>query len=129
MKNSLIIFFFVCSGFLFSQNSELIKRIEILSKKGIIVEDQDLEKLSNDDFKILDDYNFDRFRYVNAEKYIRLLNGPIIKLFSVWQLERIGIPIDGEVVKRLVLKNENSKNDLILQLNIGLGVQQVDKLH
>jgi hypothetical protein len=96
MKKSFIIFFFICCGVSYSQKSDLTKRVEILSNKGIFIENQELEKLSEKDFKIISTYNFDKNRVLNAEKLVQLANGPVIRLNALSKIN-IDIHVDENV--------------------------------
>jgi hypothetical protein len=128
MKSFFVVLTVWISSTVFSQNYNEREKMNLIQKKGIEITKSDLNNLNDYDFDLIKNYNFDLYRFLNLEKSIKLVNGPLIKLLPIRKMESMGITYSNEVLENTSKKNENFKHDLILQLNIGLGVSNAENL-
>lgn len=129
MKKIILVTFTLLSGFTFSQKSENKSRNAVLKEKGIEIEKKDMEKLSDESFNIISNYDFDQYRFENIEKKVQLVNGPLIVLQPFKELKKNKKSENQSDQHKLVKRPENFKHELILQLNIGLGIKNAEELH
>jgi len=119
MKNILpilVILFFSFSIKTTAQSAQkTINRIDLL-----VIEDK--TNLSEQDKLTIANYNFDSYRFMNLHKKIQLVNGPLIELLSIKELQSLGITVPQDVINTAQEKSESFKHESILLLSIGLGI-------
>lgn len=94
-----------------------------INRKDLIVL-KETKTLSEKDEQNLTSYNFDQYRYLNLRKKIQLVNGPLIELLSLKEVQALGISVDTKTQENISKKSEQFKHESILQLNIGLGIYE-----
>lgn len=100
----------------FSQNMT-----EIQSKAGFKILESKTE-LSTSDLQKISNYNFDEYRFYNLTKKIQLMNGPLIELKSMNELQKEGLVFSAALIESVKAKSEDFKHETILLLDLGLGI-------
>jgi hypothetical protein len=113
---ALFVFIFFSFVLQLQSQTSLTRKDFLVIKDAKTLNEKDQNKLAN--------YNFDEFRYLNLRKKIQLVNGPLIELLSLSELKSLGINVKQETSDLISEKSEKFKHESILQLNIGLGIQE-----
>lgn len=108
--------FFVCTNKLTAQQS-----IGKINRNDLVVLENN-KVLSESDIRIINDYKFDEYRFMNIRKKVQLMNGPLIELLSIKELEKKGISVSQDIITVAMEKSESFKHEVTLLLNIGLGI-------
>lgn len=107
--------FLICSSSLFSQSKSLETKgnFKILESK---------RELTQADMNKINSANFNDYRFYNLKKKVQLVNGPLIELLSIKEMEENGVVIPKSMVDVAKSKSEIFKHESILILNLGLGI-------
>ena len=130
MKLFFVLISFFCGSLVYSQKFNEIDRSSIMIKKGIDIVKSDLNNISDYDFELIKNYNFDGFRNEKTDRKIQLVRGPLISVKSFNYCNSNQISFDEKIYlsKNNELENTNS-NFIITELNIGLGIHRVNRLN
>ncbi len=117
MKHLLIFsLFFVFGNLILNAQSKTTRKDIVILKENNVLSERDNQNLST--------YNFDQYRFLNLRKKIQLVNGPLIELLSLKEVQALGISVDTKTQENISKKSEQFKHESILQLNIGLGIYE-----
>ena len=81
-------------------NLSLAQNISDLNVKGITVDVNLLNEMSDADRAKLNDFNFDSYRRYDEESTIQLINGPVIKLASILDYQKNGFEVEANIVEK-----------------------------
>lgn len=98
-------------------------------KEGISIAEQKTA-LTESDLNLINSYNFDNYRRYDRRAKVQLLNGPLLELHSILEIQKLGFELKPEIIE--AAKNQdwtNVKHESIPLLNIGLGITKLDILH
>ena len=100
------------------------KEQDVELKKAIHFLDEGPSSLSTNDLEIIAGYNFETYRKNDSRIKVQLVKGPILELLS--KKEMTGYWASGKIIAPnsnhpLEVTGTNTTEELILQLNIGLG--------
>ena len=128
---SIFIALTVCfSSTVFSQKYVESEKLNLIQKNGIEITNSDLKNLNECDFELIKNYDFDNYRNEKSDRQIQLVRGPkvIVKSFLYCKENQISFDENIYTSKKNEVENKKSKN-IITQLNIGLGIQRVERLN
>ena len=113
--------FFSSNFYLFSQTNEI--KYSSFEKKGILISNEDFNKLKDNDKSMILNFDYDNFRNAKSKRVIQIQNGPEISLLSFEEMKSKNYTINESVYnsKKDEEVNQNLKSIKLL-LNIGIGV-------
>lgn len=125
MKSFFIVIATCISSFSFSQNYNESQKIELLQKKGIEISISDLKSLSDFDFDLIKNYNFDIYRNDKTDRQIQFVKGPKATVKSFTHCKENQISYDEKISQTKQNEVVGKTNiSIITQVNIGLGYNQ-----
>ena len=119
MKKLSIIILLCCSNYLISQNLN-----DLRNERFILLDDK--VALSASDIEKINHTNFDNYCLFGIRKKIQIERGPLIELLSIKELEEKGVFLSKSLVDIAKSKSETFKHETILNLEIGLGVVNIN---
>lgn len=118
--STLLILFLISTVKINAQSAQ-----KIIQRNDIVVLENKVS-LSESDKILIEDYNFDSYRFMNLRKKIQLVNGPLIEILSIKEVQALGKSIEQSIVDTASGKSEVFKHESILLLNIGLGINYIN---
>lgn len=118
--STLLILFLISSVKINAQSVQ-----KIIQRNDLVVLENKVNLSESDKIQI-EDYNFDSYRFMNLRKKIQLVNGPLIELLSIKEVQALGKSVEQSVIDVAKEKSEVFKHESILLLNIGLGINYIN---
>lgn len=119
--NKYFILFLLASNAIFCQITPGMNQ-----SKGFVVLEAKTE-LSNSDKVKIEDSNFDEYRFYTIRQKIQIVRGPLIELLSIKELEQIGKIFSKTLVDVAKSRSETFKHEIILTLDLGVGISKLSK--
>jgi hypothetical protein len=125
MKISFIALTFCLYSTVYSQKYSEQEKINLIQKIGIEITTSDLFNLTDNDFELITNFNYDHYRNEKTDRQIQLVRGPLAQVKSFNFCKENQILFDEKIYN--LKKNEIENKTLfsiITQVNIGLGYKQ-----
>ncbi len=125
MKISFIVLSITLSSAAYSQKYNESQKLELLQKIGVVISNSELNNLTDHDFDLIKNYNFDNYRNEKTDRQIQFVKGPKATVKSFTHCKENQISYDEKISQskqnEVVVKSSIS---IITQVNIGLGYKQ-----